>query len=59
MRKGDVKGGDTKWKNKKTKDISLKKALAEDLIIDKRNEDYKTPEDLCQFTDSSKKCKSR
>lgn len=40
---------------KKQKDISLKKALAEDLIIDKRNEDYKMPEDLCQFTDSTKK----
>lgn len=40
---------------KKQKDISLKEALAEGLIIDKRNEDYKTPEDLCQFTDSTKK----
>ena len=40
---------------KKQKDISLKKALAEGLIINKRNEDYKTPEDLCQFTDSTKK----
>lgn len=48
-----------RYKMKKQKDISLKKALAEGLIINKRNEDYKTPEDLCQFTDSSKKCKSR
>lgn len=48
-----------KQKDKKTKRHIPKKALAEDLIINKRNEDYKTPEDLCQFTDSTKKCKSR
>ena len=40
---------------KNKKDISLKKALAQGLIVDKRNKVYKVPEDLYQFIDPAKK----